>query len=159
MTRDLCYSFESSIISIDWAKNLIELKIFANQRFNLFKSDKGTSVLLIWIYKNWNWMKKRFHYYEVGKFPKFHYFDGFLLNRKMLIGKLSTNTGFSTILWGSTVHVVYTKLLPIFQIPEIQWITLYKFYWFLTKSCWDIGLQIDVRFAVACGIHQIFDHF
>ena len=121
MTHDLCYLFQSSIISIDWAKNLIELKIFANQRFNLFKSDKGTSVLLIWIYKNWNWMKKIFHYYEVGKFPKFHYFDGFLRNKKLVFRKLSTNTGFTTILRSTNTRFYCIGLLTIHHLFWIMW--------------------------------------
>ena len=92
------------------SKNSKWIEIFADQRLNLFKSEKETSVLLIWIDKNLNWLKKIVHYYEDGKFPKFHYFDRFSLNKKLVIRKLSTNKGFYTILRSTNTRFYCTHI-------------------------------------------------
>ena len=80
--RDLCFSFESYIpvISIEWAKILIELKNFANKRFNLFKE---TSLILIWIDKHLNCMAKNSP--QISKIPLFWWF---LLNKKLVIQEI-----------------------------------------------------------------------
>ena len=57
------------------------------------------------------------------------------------------------------VHAIYIKYLPIFEIPEIHWTTLSKFFLVLTKNSSDIGLQKCAHFAGICSIHQIFAHF
>ena len=48
--------------------------------------------------------------WQIPKFPKFHYFDVFLLNKKLVIRKLSTNTGFSTILHSTNTRFYCTSI-------------------------------------------------
>ena len=54
--------------------------------------------------------------------------------------------------------MVWPNFLTIFGILEVIWTTVAKFYWVMTKTGRDIGLQSWARFAGSYTMTRFFDH-